>query len=368
VQFSLQYTDYQHQEKNGLTDEVNTSFRNRTFTYRTVFDQKRQGRLSGTFGFSGIYRDYVSIGEEALAPPTTQKTFALYGLEKIDLEHALLQFGARLEHTSYNTTPLTDRLVRDRSFTGGSASVALRVPVWKGGAFVANYSHSYRAIALEELYNFGPHAGNSTFEIGDTNLKSEKGEGIELSLRQSSSRVRAEASFFYYRLRDFVFLAPTGDVDQESGLIVAKYAQGNTRYTGTEARLEVGLARNLWLVSGLDYVNAELRDTKTPLPRIPPLRGRIALEGFYKGFRVVPEVILAKDQNRIFPTETRTAGYSVVNLTASYTFAQQHTAQVFSVSAFNLGDRLYRNHLSFIKDFAPEIGRGVRFTYTLRFF
>jgi hypothetical protein len=37
-------------------------------------------------------------------------------------------------------------------------------------------------------------------------------------------------------------------------------------------------------------------------------------------------------------------------------------------SAFNLGDRLYRNNLSFIKDFAPEIGRGVRLTYTLRFF
>ena len=31
-------------------------------------------------------------------------------------------------------------------------------------------------------------------------------------------------------------------------------------------------------------------------------------------------------------------------------------------------DRLYRNHLSFIKEFAPEIGRGVRFTYTVRFY
>jgi iron complex outermembrane receptor protein len=41
---------------------------------------------------------------------------------------------------------------------------------------------------------------------------------------------------------------------------------------------------------------------------------------------------------------------------------------VFSVTGFNLGDRLYRNHLSFIKAFAPEIGRGVRFTYTMRFF
>ena len=31
-------------------------------------------------------------------------------------------------------------------------------------------------------------------------------------------------------------------------------------------------------------------------------------------------------------------------------------------------DRLYRNHLSFIKDFAPEAGRGIRFGYTVRFF
>ena len=31
-------------------------------------------------------------------------------------------------------------------------------------------------------------------------------------------------------------------------------------------------------------------------------------------------------------------------------------------------DRLYRNHLSFIKEVAPEIGRGVRFTYTMNFY
>ncbi|MGH9804796.1 MAG: hypothetical protein ACRD4D_06465 [Candidatus Acidiferrales bacterium] len=41
---------------------------------------------------------------------------------------------------------------------------------------------------------------------------------------------------------------------------------------------------------------------------------------------------------------------------------------VISASLFNLGDRLYRNHLSFIKDVAPEIGRGVRAGYTVRFF
>ena len=42
-------------------------------------------------------------------------------------------------------------------------------------------------------------------------------------------------------------------------------------------------------------------------------------------------------------------------------------AHIFAVKACNLGSQLYRNHLSFIKDLAPEIGRGVRVTYSGRF-
>jgi iron complex outermembrane recepter protein len=79
-------------------------------------------------------------------------------------------------------------------------------------------------------------------------------------------------------------------------------------------------------------------------------------------------VVMAKDQNRLFPIETRTPGYATVNLTASYTIARQHAAQTLSFNAFNLNNRLYFNHLSFIKGFAPEIGRGVRLVYTIRFY
>ena len=368
ARFSLQYNDYQHQEINRFTDEVNTQFNNKTFDYRGVFDQRKSGRWSGTLGFSGLHRDYSSTGEEALAPPTKGNTFALFGLQTADFEHFSVQFGARFEHNGYNPNAILDRPTPDRSFDGFSGGAGIRIPTWKDGAFVANYSHSYRAPTLEELYNLGPHGGNSTFEIGDPNLKRERGDGLDLSLRHSSTRLRAEANYFYYHIQDFIFLAPAGEVDAESGLLIARYSQGATRYTGAEGKLDIALHSNVWLLSEIDYVNAKLTDSNTPLPQIPPLRGRIGLEATYKGFRLAPEAVLAKDQNQIFPTETRTAGYTVFNVNASYTIPQQHLAQVISVNAFNLGDRLYRNHLSFIKGFAPEIGRGVRLSYTLRFF
>jgi iron complex outermembrane receptor protein len=361
AQFSLQYNDYRHEERESPTGEIGTALKNRTFLYRGVFEQRRTSRLSGSFGFWGLHRDYESIGEEALAPPTVQNAFAAFALQTLDFERVVLQFGGRVEHNSYKPTGL-----RDRSFAGFSGAVGLRVPLAHKTAFVANYTHSYRAPALEELYNNGPHPGNLAFEIGNPDLNRESSDGLDLSLRHSSERLRAELNFFSYHIRDFVFLAPTGGI--EDGLIEANYAQANSRFVGAEAKLDIGLHRNLWLNTSLDYVNSELTDSDTPLPRIPPLRGRVGFEAFYKNFRFRPEVIMARDQNRFFPTETRTAGYATFGLTASYTIARQHYAQIISLNAFNLGDRLYRNHLSFIKEFAPEIGRGVRLAYTIRFF
>jgi len=365
--FTFQYNDYKHEEIGAIENIVNTTFKNKTFTYRGTFDERKSGKWSGAFGFWGLHRDYSSAGEESLSPPAIQNSVAAFALEKLDFERLGFQFGGRFEHNGYKPEQgVVDRSTPDRSFNGFSGALGMRVPTWKGGAFVVNYTHSSRAPALEELYNLGPHPGNATFEVGDPTLKHEQTDGVDVSLRHSSGRVRAELNYFYYHLKDFIFLAPTGE--EEDGLIVADHAQGKGRNTGAEARLDIGLHRNLWLLSELDYVNAKLTDTDTPLPRIPPLRGRIGFEATYKGFRFNPEAIMAKDQNRFFPTETRTAGYATFNVNASYTLVQQHAAQTISVSGFNLGDRLYRNHLSFIKGFAPEIGRGVRLTYSLRFF
>ncbi|HEX7316016.1 MAG TPA: TonB-dependent receptor [Pyrinomonadaceae bacterium] len=356
---TLDYSDYAHNELEG--EEIGTRFSNRNFIVRGVFDQHKTGRFSGSFGFSGFRRDFESIGEERLAPPTIQNNFAVFALEEIDFERVRFQLGGRVEHNGYNPDGALDR-----SFTGFSGAAGVRVGLWTNGAFVANYTHSYRAPALEELYNNGPHVGNLTFEVGNPLLRRERNDGVDFSLRHDSKRVRGVANFYYYNIKDFVFLAPTGGI--EDNLIEAVYDQADSRFTGTELNFDFAAHENLWVNLGYDYVNAELKEMGTPLPRIPPMRARVGLDWRYKAFNVKPEATFVKDQDQIFPTETRTAGYALFDVAASYTIARPHYAQVFSVNAFNLGDRLYRNHLSFIKDLAPEIGRGIRFSYTIRYF
>ncbi len=363
--FNLSYSDYQHRELEG--EAVGTIFDNDLFIYRGVFDERKSGKLSGSFGFEGFTRNYVTTGAEALAPPVDQNSFSAFTLQELDFERVRFQLGGRIEHNSYHPDGLSDR-----SFTGFSGAAGVRFGLWPGGALVANYTHSYRAPALEELYNNGPHIGNLTFEIGNPNLKRERSDGLDMSLRHTSKRMRAEANLFYYAINDFVFLAPTGNITD--GLIEANYLQSDSRFVGAEMGLDVNLHRSLWLNLGFDYVDAELTKalgtiaSGTPLPRITPLRGRVGLDFTYKGLSLRPEVVVAGEQNQLFPTETHTGGYTLMNVVGSYTIPQQHFAHIITVNAFNLGDRDYRNHLSFIKDLAPEIGRGVRVSYTLRFF
>src|SRR5438034_4878224 len=112
---------------------------------------------------------------------------------------------------------------------------------------------------------------------------------------------------------------PTGEVDEDTELPVALYAQGDSRFTGFEANADYDVNRYLDLFSGVDYVRAKF-NSGIDLPRIPPLRGRLGFEAHARGFTVRPELILVADQDRVFTNETRTPGYSVFNITGSYTF------------------------------------------------
>lgn len=365
--FAVSYNDYKNREFEFETDEnvieLESLATNKNFNYRASFNHRRIGKFSGTFGSSGFTRDFVSLGEEAPAPRTKQQSFSAFGLERIEFERIGLQFGGRIEQNQYNP----EGALPTRNFVGVSASVGARFRLSANGLLAANYQHSFRAPALEELFNFGRHPGLLVFDIGDPNLTSERSDGVDTNFRYNRDRIRIESGVYYYRITNFVFQAFSGNTDDESNLPIINYAQADARYTGAEAGLEAGVAKSLWFTSRIDYVRADLTELDRPLPRIPPIRAAVGFDWHYGGLSVRPEAIFAGKQDRIFDNETETPGYAVFNINGSYSFVANRTAHVLSFSAFNLGDKLYRNHLSFIKDIAPEIGRGFRFNYSMRF-
>ncbi|MGE3511838.1 MAG: TonB-dependent receptor [Vicinamibacterales bacterium] len=379
--------DWRHDEieiESGA-ESLGTRFDSATTAIRAEVEQRRVGRLTGRFGVTGEFRDYLAAGEEALAPATTSNAVAAFAYEQLDFGPARLMFGGRVDRTNYNTEerdgpniPQTGGHVhgddgilppatRDRAFTGGSGSAGVHVDLGRGNAVVGTLTRSYRAPALEELYNFGPHVGNLAFEIGNTNLDREATVGVDVSLRHRSTRARGEFNTFVYNIDNFVFpSASTREVID--GLFVAQYLQGDSRFAGFDGQAGIRLHDRLWANVSAGYVRATLTRTDEAVPRIPPLHGRVWLDVVARGFTLTPEIAWASRQDRLFRNETETDGYALLNLQASYMLPRGHLAHVFSISGDNLTNELYRRHTSIIKDLAPEIGRRVRVSYGIRFF
>ena len=378
-------------------ENIDSQVRNRNYIKRTLFYQRQLGRFTGRFGTELKYRDFQATGAETLAPRTDQRTFSVFGYEEVSLGRFRVQLAGRAEHNDYKTAgrvalpghdDMDDRRTdandddhghthghdedehlepsdpRDRQFLGASTSVGLHADLGAATAFVANVMQSHRVPALQELYNFGPHLGN--FEVGNPDLEAETTLGLDFSLRHQSARVGSEMNFYVYDIENFIFGDHTTEI--VNNLRVLDIVQGDSRFVGFDARGSVLLGRDTWATLGIGYVSATLTSTNEAVPRIPPLRATMSVDMHYGALTVSPELMLSRPQDRVFRDETATDGYAVLNVDASYIWPGQHRAHVLSFAGYNLANALYRNHMSFIKDLAPQMGRGVKVSYSLRFF
>ncbi len=393
ARLSLNVVDWDHDELESEAgrQRVGTRYNNRTYIVRADLDQRQTARLAGRFGVWTQVRDFEAAGIEALAPRTDLSSFAAFVYEELSLGRFRVQFGGRFDRDDYQVAERSGEGVhddhddphgqdrheeggedaleapaaRDRGFAGASASVGLHADLGAGSALVANLTRSHRAPAIEELYNFGPHVGTLSFDVGNPDLDAESTLGLDLSLRHRGDRVRGELNFFVYDIDNFVFGNRSGAV--ADNLPVFNILQGDSRFSGFDARGATRLAGRTWLTLGLGYVDARLTTTGEALPRIPPLRGTLGIDIPYGGFTLSPQVELAGRQADVFRGETETEGYSVVNLRASYVWPRPEMSHILSFTGYNLTNTLYRNHTSYIKDRAPEMGRGVRVGYAVRF-
>jgi iron complex outermembrane receptor protein len=368
IQFEGAFRNYRHEEIEVETGEVGTAFHNRFTEGQLKLNHRALGRLKGTIGLWANHRDYTSEGAEALAPPTKQNGFAGFLYEELGFRHVSLQFGARYDRTSYDpdlaAVPERENL-RARDFDEFSGSAGILGYLRDDLTVAVSFARAARNPSLEELYNLGAHPGNFAFEIGDPNLKTEVGYGLDASLRYRSARVATELTYFHNRIDDFIFPFQTGEI--EDGLTVIQYIQADSLLQGVEAHLDLGLTKSLWLELGGDSVRGKLRSDDTPLPRIPPYRGWVGLRYQTNKWHLEGQLRAADRQDRVYGAETPTAGYAVANFHGSYTFAAGRTAHIVTLRVDNAGDTTYRNHLSYIKDVIPELGRNVKLIYTVRF-
>jgi iron complex outermembrane recepter protein len=354
--------NYEHSELEG--DEVGTTFNNDTLEGEVLLSHKRAGRMVGSFGGWFMNRAFAATGEEALSPPVDQRAVAAFLYEEIEASHATVQFGGRLDHSRF--TPGQDR--RERTFTEWSASVGLLLkpqPANENFVIALNLARAARNPSLEELYYFGPHPGNLSFEIGNDELAAEHALGFDLSLRARGARFEGEFSFFRNDISNYIFRQPTGDIEDD--FPVVRNIEADSVLTGIEAHGDVKLTSELTVELTYDMVRGELKESGDPLPRIPPQRVLAGLTYQKNAFQVGASAQFVSAQNRVFGDELPTEGYTTAKLFASYSFDAAGVLNTITARLDNAGDTLYRNHLNYLKDVLAETGRSFKLVYAIGF-
>jgi len=354
--------NYQHSELEG--DDVATIFHNDTAEGEVLLSHRRMGRLVGSLGGWFMSRAFESIGEEALTPAVDQGAVAAFVYEEVESPRATLQFGGRFDHATFE--PDQHRRIRTFNEWSASAGLLLKPQAAKDNFVIAlNLARASRYPSLEELYYFGPHPGNLSFEIGNDELDAEHALGFDLSLRGRGARFEGELTFFRNDITNYIFRQPTGDV-QDSFLVV-RNIEADSVLNGIEAQGDVRLTNALTLDVTYDMMRGKLKDGGDPLPRIPPQRLLAGLTYRKNALQIGGSAQIVADQNRVFGEELPTEGYVTAKFFASYSFESAGMRNTVTARLDNAGDTLYRNHLNYLKEFLPEAGRSFKLVYSLGF-
>lgn len=379
---------YEHRELEG--PEIGTTFNNDQLEGEVLLSHRKARGLLGSVGGWLLNRQFDAVGEEALSPPVDQNSVAGFLYEEVAWPHATLQFGGRVDHTRY----APEGGLPNRDFTEVSGSLGLLVrPAAANDNFVIALSlaRAARPPALEELYFFGRHLGNFAFEIGNPDLRPERALGFDLALRARGDRFEGEISFFRNGIDNFIFRNPISDEefeeredefndrfnvdhDHDDGddhdhggpLPYVEFVGRDATLWGFEAHGDVKM--NRWTAEfTFDMVRGSLSDTGEDLPRMPPYRGLVGLRYDQGGFQAGTGVNMVATQDRVYGEELPTNGYATLRLFSAYSFTRGAVLNTITARLENATNTLYRNHLNYLKDQLPEMGRTFRLVYTVGF-
>lgn len=315
---------------------------------------------------------FEALGEEAFVPTNRTKTRALYLYEELPLDAFKLTFGGRVEHAKIESSG-GDGFgpAQSRSFTPYSLATGALFKLDEQWSVTTNLSHNERAPSYFELFADGHHVATDQYEVGSSELKKERSNGIDARLQWKQQHNSFSVGAYYTRFSSFIGLFNSGNLVNEEGetgqadseIAEAEFKSARADFKGLEAE---GKFRVYDTVGTLDlnlrgdYVRATNRDTGDSLPRISPLKLGFGLDYRFKSAGARLDVLRAFKQNRTDENELVTDGYTLVNATLTYKLPTPDRFQLEAFAkAYNLLDQTIRDHTSILKDIAPMGGRSL---------
>ena len=378
IKFRMAHTDYQHTEFADKTAE--SRYLNSGVEGTLEAAHQKIGDMSGVVGFQFENTKLKTLGfgehGHSLLPSTQTTRKGIYLYEELPLDRLKLSAGGRIDKINIRSGGGGEEHNGEYHF-GNPSSKHFNLANLSGGALFkldehwslgSNLTHTERAPTANELFVNGVHHATSLYELGNSDLKKERSNGVDAQLRWKDAKNSFNVSAYYTRFQNFINLYKTGILVDEEGAAgtggiekQAIFRGDKVTFRGMEAdgrfRIYEG-SGDLDLTLRGDYVRATNSDTGNPVPRISPMRLGFGFDYKFNQIGARLDVLHGFKQNRTDAEEFSTNGYTMVNAMATYRLNTAYGLELFA-KARNLLDQEIRDHSSFLKEIAPMGGRSL---------
>lgn len=345
----------------------------KTYSYDAKYHFPKTELLSVIIGVQGMHQTNTNLGEELLIPNATTNDLGFLATGILDLKKSSLQAGIRFDTrnltTQYHEVAHGHDIhvfeALDKSYNNFTASLGYKFNINQDIISRINLATGYRAPNLAELTSNGVHHGTNRFEIGNPNLKSEQNFQTDISIEYKKKHFEFYVNGFYNHLNDYIFIAPTGAV--EDGADVFEYTQDDANLYGGEFGFHLHPHPLHWLhlESSFEMVIGK-QNNGDYLPLIPAnkwnntLRGEFEIANWWQQSFATLNVASSFEQNNVSQFESSTPSYTLVNLGLGGDVHLNNFQFQLTVNLNNAFNKNYISHLSRLKsDGIPNIGRNL---------
>ena len=391
------YQQNRRQEYEESEDEYELFFKLHTLTYdlRYITNEWNGWKLST--GIGGMYQKSGNEGEEYLIPDYRLFDFGIYATATKSLgDRWTLNGGVRYDHRRLHGYALEEdgeqRFMNfTRHFNGVTGSIGAVCNINEHFNLRLNLARGFRTPNMSELASNGVHEGSLRYEIGNQNLKAEYSLQADLGVDFTSRYVSAQLALFANCIDNYIFTHRIAE-EMEEGYLTYAYTQGDARLLGFEVGVDFHPVHSVHFSNTFSYVDAQLMNSEykyLPFTPAPKWTSELKWELFHHSHSTINHhhstfngprstfnnlyVAVGLDcylkQTHIYgadDTETPTPGYALLSLSAG-TDIQVKGKKIaeFYITADNLLNKAYQNHLSRLKYADENVVTGRRGVYDM---
>lgn len=234
-----------------------------------------------------------------------------------------------------------------------------------------NLSNAYRSPHFSELLSNGEHHGTLRYEIGDPNLKTEKGTQADVAFEFHNEHLSFTVNPFYSLFQNYIYINPSDSmIDNLTIYHYKQMDQADLYGIDLGVHYHPHFAHFMHIESSFSSISIQ-GETKNAIAFIPQnrintfLKFSIKMKQKFKLEQIVLQHSIYFKQTQIAFYETPSKMYNLINAALNFKWDLK-TPIYFDLGFKNITNESYINHLSRLKNIQLE-SPGFNFYFSVKY-